>query len=166
MKNSESSECILTTLHRISLTYIIALEKKKSFVTTLKINLYMRWKFNLIILFTNLSDEQKHFCRKEIRQNSRISGSLFVMKLNFRNKSHLSFIECFFYINSSKIFIKIGTKNHARKNGSKETSIFTYFVAFTEKKYKDCTKLFNINVKFSFLFRKIIVKAQFLNQLR
>ena len=126
----------------------------------------MRWKFNLIILFTNLSDEQKHFCRKEIRQNSRISGSLFVMKLNFRNKSHLSFIECFFYINSPKIFIKIGTKNHARKNGSKETSIFTYFVAFTEKKYKDCTKLFNINVKFSFLFRKIIVKAQFLNQLR
>ena len=90
-----------------------------SFVTTLKINLYMRWKFNLIILFTNLSDKQKHFCRKEIRQNSRISGSLFVMKLNFRNKSHLSFIECFFYINSPKIFFKIGTKNHARKKGQR-----------------------------------------------
>ena len=58
------------------------------------------------------------------------------------------------------------TKNHARKKGSKETSVFTNFVAFTENKYKDCTKLFNINVKLSFLFRIIIVKAQFLNQLR
>jgi len=57
------------------------------------------------------------------------------------------------------------TKNHARKKGSKETTVFTNFVAFTEKKYKDCTKLFNINVKFSFPFRKIIVKAQFLYQL-
>ena len=70
------------------------------------------------------------------------------------------------YINSPKIFIKMETKNHARKKGSKETSVLTNFVAFTEKKYKDCTKIFNINVKFSFLFRKIIVKAQFLNQLR
>ena len=58
------------------------------------------------------------------------------------------------------------TKKHARKNGSKETSVLTNFVAFTEKKYKDCTKLFNINVKFSFLFRKIIVKVQFLTQLQ
>ena len=68
----------------------------------------------------------------------------------------------FFYINTPKIFIKMETKNHARKKGSKKMSVFTYFVAFIEKKYKDCTKLFNMNVKFSFLFRKIIVKAQFL----
>ena len=126
----------------------------------------MRWKFNLIILFTNLSDKQKHFCRKEIRQNRRNSGSLFVMKLNYRNKLHLSIIECQFTSIPQKYSLKWKTKNHARKKGSKETSVFTNFVAFTENKYKDCTKLFNINVKFSFLFRKIIVKVQFLNQLQ
>ena len=165
MKNSESSECILTTLHRISLTYIIALEKK-IFCYNFKNKFVHEMEFNLIILFTNLSDKQKHLCRKEIRQNRRNSGSLFVMKLNYRNKLHLSIIECQFTSIPQKYSLKWKTKNHARKKGSKETGVFTNFVAFTEKKYKDCTKLFNINVKFSFLFRKIIVKAQFLNQLQ
>ena len=43
----------------------------------------------------------------------------------------------FFYINSPKVFIKMETKNHARKKGLKETSVFTNFVAFTDDKYKD-----------------------------
>ena len=79
----------------------------------------MRWKFNLIILFTNLSDKQKHFCRKEIRQNRRNSGSLFVMKLNYRNKLHLSIIECQFTSIPQKYSLKWKQKTTLGKKGQR-----------------------------------------------
>lgn len=113
--------------------------------------MYIRWKFNLIILFTNLSDEQNHFCHKEIIQNRRNSGSLFVMKLHYRNKSHLSIIECQF----TSIPQKYSLKWKPKKKGQRRRVYSHILWPSLRKNTKTVQNSSTLMFKFSFLFRKM-----------